>query len=38
MKIDGFAQMVVVLTHKEISCLAVGVFDNLVGLLSYCYW
>ena len=29
-KIDGVAQMVVVLTHKEMSCLVVGMFDDLV--------
>ena len=32
---DGVAQMVVVLTHKEINCLVVGMFDDLVGPLSY---
>ena len=34
-KIDGVAQMVVVLTHKEMSCLVVGMFDDLVGLLLH---
>ena len=33
MKIDDVAQMVVVLTHKEKSCLVVGIFDDLVGPL-----
>ena len=34
-KIDGVVQMVVILTHKTMSCLVVGMFDDLVGLLSY---
>ena len=34
-RIDGVAQIVVVLTHKQMSCLVVGVFDDLVGPLSY---
>ena len=34
-KIDGVAQMVVVLTHKEMSSLVVGMFDDLVGPLWY---
>ena len=34
-KIDGTAQMVVVLTDKEMSYLVVGLFDDLVGPLSY---
>ena len=34
-KIDGVAQMVIVLTHKETSCLVVGMLDDLVGPLSY---
>ena len=34
-KIDGVAQMVVVLTHKEMSCLVVGIFHDLVDPLSY---
>ena len=34
---DSVAQMVVVLTHKEISYLVVGLFDNLVVLLFYQY-
>ena len=29
------AQMVVILTHTEMSCLVVGMFDDLVGLLLY---
>ena len=33
-KIKGVAQMVVVLTHKKMSYLVVGLFDNLVGPLS----
>ena len=33
-KIDGVAQMVVVLTIKEMSCLVVSLFDDLVGPLS----
>ena len=37
-KIDGVAQMVVVLTHKEMNCLVVGMFDNLVGPLLSKYW
>ena len=31
-KIGGVAQMVVVLTHKGMSYLVVGIFDNLVKL------
>ena len=34
-KIDGVAQMVVVLTHKEMSYLVVSMFEDLVGPLSY---
>ena len=34
-EIDGVAQMVVVLTHKKMSCLVVGMFDDLVGSLLY---
>ena len=34
-KIHGVAQIVVVLTHKEKSYLVVGMFDDLVGLVSY---
>ena len=29
--------MAVVLTHEEVSCLVVGMFDDLVGPLSYQY-
>ena len=36
-KIDGVAQMVVVLTIKETSYLMLGLFDDLVGPLSYQY-
>ena len=32
---DCVAQMLVVLTHKKMSCLVVGMFDDLVGPLSY---
>ena len=32
---DGIAQMVVVLTRKEMSCLVVGMFNELVGPLFY---
>ena len=36
-KIDGVAEMVVVLTHKEICCLVLGLLDDLVGpLLCLC--
>ena len=28
-------KMVVALTGKEMSCVVVGMFDDLVGLLSY---
>ena len=35
MIIDGVTQMVVVLTHIEMSYLLVGMFDDLVGPLSY---
>ena len=28
----------VVLTHKEMSCLVVGMFDDLVSPLLYSYW
>ena len=34
-KINGVAQMVVVVTDNEMSLLVVGIFDDLVGLLSY---
>ena len=34
-KIDGVAQMVVVLSHKEKRCLVVGMLNDLVGQLSY---
>ena len=34
-KIVGVTQMVVVLTHKEMSYLLVGLLDDLVGSLSY---
>ena len=34
-KIGGVTQMVVVLSHKEMSCLVVGMFDDSVGPLSY---
>ena len=34
-EIDGVAQMVVVLTHKELSYLLVGLFDDLVAPLLY---
>ena len=34
-KIDDVAQMVVVLTTKEMSYLVVGLFDDLVGLLLF---
>ena len=34
-KINGVAQMVVVLTHKEMSCLVVGMFHDLVSPLLY---
>ena len=34
-KIDGVAQIVVVLAIKEMSCLVVGMFDDLVGPLLY---
>ena len=34
-KIDGVAQMVVVLTHEEMSHLVVVLFDDLVGTLLY---
>ena len=37
-KIDGVAQMVVVLTHKKMRCLVVGMFDDLMVLLLYKYW
>ena len=30
-QIDGVAQMVVVLTNQEMSCLVVSMFDDLVG-------
>ena len=30
-QIDGVAQIVVVSTNKEMSCLMVGIFDDLVG-------
>ena len=32
---DVVALMVVVLTHKEMSCLVVGMFDDLVSPFSY---
>ena len=34
-KINGVAQTVVVLTIKEMSYLVVGLFDDLMGPLSY---
>ena len=34
---DGGAQMVVVLTIKEMSYLVIGLFDDLVGSLLYFY-
>ena len=34
-KINGLAQMVVVLTHKEMSYLLAGLFDDLLDSLSY---
>ena len=34
-KSDGVARMVVVLAHKEMSCLVAGIFDDLVGPISY---
>ena len=34
-KIDGVAQMVVVLTIKDLNHLVIGMFDDLVGPLSY---
>ena len=34
-EIDGVTQMVVVLTHKEMSCLVEGMFDDLVGPLLH---
>ena len=36
-KKGGGAQMVIVLTTKEMIYLVVGVFDDLVGPLSYIY-
>ena len=36
-KIDGVAQMVVVLTIKEMHYLVVSLFDNLVTPLLYLY-
>ena len=36
-KINGVTQMLIVLTHKKMSYLVVGLLDNLVGLLSYLY-
>ena len=35
MKNDSVAEVVIVLTHKEMSYLVVGMFDDLVGPLSY---
>ena len=37
MKNGGSAQMVVVLTIKEIRYLVGGLFDDLLGSLSYLY-
>ena len=37
MKNGGGAQMVIILTTKEMIYLVVGVFDELVGPLSYIY-
>ena len=34
---DGGAQMVVVLTIKEMSYLVIGLFENLVGPLTHLY-
>ena len=34
-KIDGVAQTVVVLAFKGMSYLVLGLYDNLVDLLSY---
>ena len=33
-KFGGVAQMAVVLTHKEMRCLVVDMFNDLVGPLS----
>ena len=30
--------MMVALTHKEMSCLVIGMFDDLVGPLLYQIW
>ena len=34
-KIDGVTEMVVVLTHKKMSYLVIGLYDDLVGPLLY---
>ena len=36
-KIDDIAQMVVILIIKEMSYLLEGIFDDLVGPISYLY-
>ena len=35
---DGDAQMMVILTNKEMSYLVVGLFDHLVGSFLYIYF